>query len=90
MPVLDYKNYIGHVKFIHKQSDERDYFYGLCINVEDREISDALYNPHSGNIYGEPAWRIPDHWNSEPISEAKLLKAGIGVSKPMLDYKTYR
>ena len=60
-----------------KQSDERDYFYGLCINVEDREISDALYNPHSEYGYGEPAWRIPDHWNGEPISEAKLLKAGI-------------
>lgn len=30
-----------------KQSDERNYFYGICINVEDQEISDALYNPYS-------------------------------------------
>lgn len=60
-----------------KQSDERCYFYGLCINVEDQEISDALYNPYSDYGYGEPAWSVPEHWKGEPISEAKLFKIGI-------------
>lgn len=56
-----------------KQSDERDYFYGVCINVEDQEISDAKYNPYSEGH----GWSVPDHWNGEPISEAKLYKIGI-------------
>lgn len=45
--------------------------YALAIDVENKTMVDATYNPHSGNIW------VPDHWVSKDIKDVEFTRTGI-------------
>lgn len=56
-----------------RQSDERDYFFGVCIDVQDETISDARFDCYDEKWFVP----LPQGWKGEQIKGATFLRVGI-------------